>query len=76
MSAHGTAGLYFLQPGFTINGAKYLHLLKDKLEIHVMMHDCHVFIHDDASCPREYQSKTFYGRRMLISWTGQETVQI
>ena len=33
MSAHGTAGLYFLQSGITTTGAKYLDLLKDKLEI-------------------------------------------
>ena len=31
MSAHGTAGLYFLQPGTTTNGTKYLDLLMDKL---------------------------------------------
>ena len=37
MSAHGTAGLYFLQPGTTIKGAKYLDLLKNKLEIHMMV---------------------------------------
>ena len=29
MSAHGTAGRYFLQPDTTMNGAKYLDLLKD-----------------------------------------------
>jgi len=28
MSANGTAGLYFLQAGSTMNGTKYLDLLK------------------------------------------------
>ena len=39
MSALSTAGLYFLQPGTIINGAKYLDLLKDKLKIHMVVHD-------------------------------------
>ena len=31
MSVHGTAGLYFLQPGTIINGAKYLDQLKEQV---------------------------------------------
>ena len=48
MSANGTAGLYFLQPSTTMNSAKYLDLLKDKLEIHMIEHDCNVCMHDGA----------------------------
>ena len=75
MSRYGIAGLYFFQPGATMNGAKYLDLLKDKLEIHMIEHDYNVFMHDGAPCHRAKPVKTFY-RRMLISRTGQKTVQI
>ena len=65
MSAHGTAGLYLLQPGTTMNGAKYLDLLKNKLEIHMMVRDCNVFMHDGAPCHRAKSVKNFF--RMMIS---------
>ena len=48
MFAHGTAGLYFLQSGTIINGAKYLDLLKDKLEIHMIVHDFNRLIQDGS----------------------------
>ena len=38
MSANGTAGIYFLKPGTTMNGAKYVELLKDKLPTHMAIH--------------------------------------
>ena len=38
MSANGTAGIYFLKPGTTINGAKYVKLLRDKLPTHLAIH--------------------------------------
>ena len=33
MKNNGTAGLYFLDPGTTTNGAKYKELLNDKLKL-------------------------------------------
>ena len=59
MSTHGTAGLYFLQAVITTNGPKYLDLLKDELGIHMTVHDCNIFIHDDAPCLREKSVKNF-----------------
>ena len=46
MSAHDATGLHFFQPGTTINGAKYLDQLKDKLEIHMIaMFSCAMALH-------------------------------
>ena len=59
MFAHGTVGLYFLQPRTTMNGAKHLDLLKDKLEIHMKVRDCNVFMHDGAPCHRAKSVKNF-----------------
>ena len=66
MSVLGTAGLYFFQPVTTINGAKYLNLFKDKLEILLMVHDCNVLMYDGAPCHRAKSVKNFL-RRILIS---------
>ena len=49
MSLHVTDDLYFLHPGATMKGAKYLDLLNNKLEIYMMVHDCNAFRHDGAS---------------------------
>lgn len=40
MSTKGTAGLFFLATGTIMNSAKYLEMLKDKLEIHLAVHGC------------------------------------
>ena len=46
MSANGMAGIYFLKPGTTMNGAKYVELLKDKLPTHMEIHQSLIFMHD------------------------------
>ena len=38
-SVNETAGLFFLPPGTTMNGQKYVDLLKDKLELHIAIHE-------------------------------------
>ena len=38
----GTAGLYFLPPGTTMNDEKYMNLLKSKLELHMTVHNCQI----------------------------------
>ena len=72
MSARGTAGLYFLQPGTTMSGAKYLDLLKDKLEIHMVVHDCDVFMHDGAPCHKAKPVKSFLQEKNvdMLDWPG------
>ena len=46
MSVNGTAGLFFLPPGTTMNGQKYVDLLKNKLELHMAIHKCKIFMQD------------------------------
>ena len=50
MSVNGMARLFFLPPGMTINGQKYVDLLKDKLELHMAIHKCKIFMQDGAPC--------------------------
>ena len=52
MSVTGTAGLFFLPNGTTMNGQKYVDLLKDKLELHMNVHNCNIFMQDGAPCHR------------------------
>ena len=54
-----------------MNSAKYLDLLKDKLEIHMMVHGCNVFMHDGASCHREKSAKNFLQKNVdILDWPG------
>ena len=78
MSARGTADLYFLQPCTTMNGTKYLDLLKDKLEIHMNMHECNhcnVFMHDGAPCHRAKSVKSFLCEKNIdfLDWPGNSS---
>ena len=52
MFVNETARLFFLPPGMTINGQKYVDLLKDKLELHMAIHKCKIFMQDGAPCHR------------------------
>ena len=54
MSVNGTAGLFFLPPGTTMNDQKFVDLLKDKLELHMAIYKCKIFMQDGAPC---YHSK-------------------
>lgn len=72
MSVHGTAGLFFLEKNTTMNGDKYLQLLKDKLELHMGVHNCSIFMHDGAPCHTSKKVKTYLadtGVRVL-DWPG------
>ena len=50
MSAPGTAGLYFMEKNTIMNSEKYLAMLKEKLNIHINVHQCNVFMQDGAPC--------------------------
>ena len=52
MSVNGTAGLFFLPPGTTMNDQKYVDLLKDKLKLYMAIHKCKIFMQDGAPCHR------------------------
>jgi len=51
ISTQGIAGLLFLDPGTTMNGKKYLELMK-KLELHMAVDNCRIFMHDGVPCHR------------------------
>ena len=68
MSASGTGGLYFLTPGTTMNGEKYVKVLQVKLQLHMTVHQCDIFIHD-------VELFRSFWRKISDNWTGLETVQ-
>ena len=72
MSSMGTAGLYFLPPGTTMNGEKYVNLLKSKLDIHMTIHNCQIFMHDGAPCHRSKMVKKFLEQKniQMLEWPG------
>ena len=72
MSCNGTAGHYFLTPGTTMNGQKYVELLKDKLEMHMEIHNCTTFMHDGAPCHRSKIVTEFLRKQKIktLDWPG------
>ena len=42
---HWVSWYILFAPDTTINGKKYLELLKDKLKIHMDIHQCRIFMH-------------------------------
>ena len=46
MSVVRTGGLYFLTPGTTMNGEKYVKVLQEKLQLHMTAHRCDIFMHN------------------------------
>ena len=46
MSCRGAAGLYFIPPNTTMNGPKYVELLKEKLKLHMHVHGCTILMQD------------------------------
>ena len=72
ISAKGTAGLFFLPSGTTMNGTKYLGMLKNKLEIHMNIHACSIFMHDGAPCHRAKIVSEFLNNKKIgiLDWPG------
>ena len=75
MSANGTAGIYFLKPGTTMNGAKYAELLRGKLPTHMAIHQSLIFMHDGAPCHRSKIVKQFFTENhiKILDWPGNST---
>ena len=65
MSAAGTGGLYFLTPGTTMNGEKYVKVFQVKLQLHMTVHQCDIFMHDGAPCHRSRVVKKFLGEKNI-----------
>ena len=72
ISAQGTAGLFFLDPGTTMNGKKYLELMKKQLELHMAVHNCEIFVQDGAPCHRAKIVTDFLKTKniKLLEWPG------
>ena len=70
ISTQGTAGLFFLDPGTTMNGKKHLELMKEKLELHTAVHNCEIFLHDGAPCHRAKNVTDFRKTKniKLLEW--------
>ena len=72
MSAAGTGGLYFLTPGTTMNGEKYVKVLQEKLQLHMTVHQCDICMHDVAPCHPSRVVKKFLGEKNIrqLEWPG------
>ena len=72
MSTNGTAGLYFLTPGTTMNGLNYVELLREKLTLHMAIHKTTIFMQDGAPCHRSKVVKEFLmkNRVKVLDWPG------
>lgn len=72
MSAHGRAGLFFLPKRTTMNGVSYLEMLKDKLPIHMVIHNCNIFMQDGAPCHRAKIVIEFLKNKKIetLDWPG------
>ena len=67
---NGTAGLFFLPKGTTMNGARYLELLKDKLKLHMTVYRCTTFMQDGAPCNRSKVVSDYLKKIKTIDWPG------
>ena len=56
MTKNKTVVLYFLVPGTTTNVLKYVQLLQEKLNIHMVMHNTSIFMYDGRSTMPQIES--------------------
>ena len=72
MSVNGTAGLFFLAVGTTVNAQRYTDLMKNKLELHMTVHNCSFHARRCPMSPSQ-NCHSFFKDKSL---TGLETVRI
>ena len=73
MSQHEISGLFFLPSGTTMNGEKYVQLLSDKLQLHMQVHRCNIFMQDGAPCHRSKLVTNFLKKKKkvkVLDWPG------
>ena len=72
MSQYGISGLFFLPSGTTMNGEKYVQLLSDKLQLHMQVHRCNIFMQDGAPCHKSKLVMNFLKKKKVkvLDWTG------
>ena len=59
------SGLYFIPPNTTMNGPKYVELLKEKLNIYMHIHGCMIFMQDGAPCNRSKVATVFLKKNKI-----------
>lgn len=67
MSSKGRGALYFLPQGETMKGTNYLDLLKDRLELHMNIHETTTFMQDGAPCHRS---------KCVMQWLESKNIQV
>ena len=72
MSVDGTTGLFFLPVETTMNAQRYTDFLKNKLELHMTVHNCTVFMQDGAPCHRAKIVTQFLKSKkiQILDWPG------
>ena len=70
MSCFGPSGLYFIPPNTTMNGLRYVELLKEKLKLHMDLHKCTIFMQDGAPCHRSKVATDFLKKNKIsvLEW--------
>ena len=71
-SCFGPSGLYFIPPNTTMNGPRYVELLKEKLKLHTDIHKCAIFMQDSAPCHRSKVTTDFLKKNKIsvLEWPG------
>ena len=68
MSKSGTAGLYFLPQGTTMNGANYMELLQEKLKLHMYIHQCSIFMHEELRATDQRLCRISWQKSKFQAW--------
>ena len=68
MSVNETAALYLLPAGVTMNGSRYVNLFREKLQLHMAVYQCSVFMHDGAPCHRSKVVQSFLDQHAGVAW--------
>ena len=61
MSFNGAAALNFLPAGVTMNDSRYVNLFREKLQLHIAVHQYSVFMQDGAPCHQSKVMQSFFG---------------
>ena len=65
----GAACLDFILPDTIMNGPKYVELFKEKLNLHMTVHGCMIFMQHGALCHRS----KYLRKNPSLYWNGPET---
>ena len=75
MPVNGTTGLFFLPVETTMNAQRNTDLLKNKLELHMTVHNCTVFMQDGAPCHRAKIVTQFLKAKkiQMLDWPAKQS---